>query len=52
MAVVVIPGEYLIADIDDEAHILFKGTLAEMMVVADPALYRTFVSYETGKAGL
>ena len=31
-----------------EIHIVFRGTLAEMMVMADPALYRPFVSYETG----
>ena len=31
---------------------MFIGTLAEMMVVADPALYCPFVSYETGKAVL
>ena len=50
--VVDITGAYLSADMDDEVHILFIGTLAHMMVAADPALYRTFVSYETGKAVL
>ena len=49
MSVVDIPGEYLSADMDDEAHMVFRRTLAEMMVMADQALYRTFVSYETGK---
>ena len=29
---------------------MLRGTLEEMMVAADPALYRPFVSYETGNA--
>ena len=49
VAVVDIPGAYLSADMDDEVHLVFKETLAEMMVMADPALYRSFVSYETVK---
>ena len=49
VAVVYIPGAYLSADMDDKVHIVFIGILSEMMVEADPALYRTFVSYETGK---
>ena len=39
VAVVEIPGAYLSADMDDELHMIFRGTLAEMMVMADPALY-------------
>ena len=49
MAVVYIPGEYMSADMDDEVHVVFIGTLAQMMVMVDPALYPPFVSYETGK---
>ena len=49
VAVLDIPEAYLSADMDDEVHILFRGTLVEMMVAADPALYPQFVSYETGK---
>ena len=49
MVVVDIPGAYLSAYMDDEVHIVFRGTLAEMMAAVDPALYRPFVSYETGK---
>ena len=49
VAVVDIPGGYLSADMDYEVHVVFRGTLAEMMVVSDPSLYRPFVSYETGK---
>ena len=49
MALLDIPGAYLSADMDDEVHMVFRGTLAEMMVMADLALYQPFVSYETGK---
>ena len=49
MAVADIPGAYLIADMDDEVHVVFRGTLAEMMVMVNPALYRPFVSYEKVK---
>ena len=52
VAVVDIPGAYLIVDMDDEAHVVFRGTLAEMLVADDPALYCPFVSNETGKAVL
>ena len=52
VAVVDIPGEYLSVDMDDKVHIVFRGTLVEMMVADYPALYRPFVSYETGKAVL
>ena len=52
VAVVGTPGAYLSADMDDEVHVAFRGTLAEMMVMADLTLYRTFVSYETGKSVL
>ena len=49
VAVVELPGAYLSADMDDGVHVVFIGTLAEMMVTADIALYRPFGSYETGK---
>ena len=49
VAVVDIPEAYLSADLDDEVDVVFRGKLSEMMVMDDPALYRTFVSYETGK---
>ena len=52
VAVVDIPGAYLSADMDNEVHVVFRGKLAEVMVVDDPALYRTFLSYETGKSVL
>ena len=34
---------------DDEVHVMFRGTLAEMMMMADTVLHWPFVSYETGK---
>ena len=48
--VVYIPGAYLSTDMDNEVYGVFIGTLADMMVADDPALYRPFMSYETGKA--
>ena len=52
MSVVDIPRAYLRVDMDDEVHVVFRGTLAEMMVMVDPALYQPFVSCETGKTVL
>ena len=52
VAVVDIPGAYFSADMDNEVHIVFRVTLAETVVASEPALYRPFVSYETGKAVL
>ena len=49
MVVVDIPGAYLSVDMDDEVHVVFRKTLADMMVMDNPALYQPFVSYETGK---
>ena len=46
------PGAYLSADMDNEVHVVFRGTLLEMIVMDDPSLYRPFVSYETGKTVL
>ena len=50
--VVYIPGAYLSTGMDDEVHLVFRGTLADMMVAAEPAIYWPFFSYETGKAVL
>ena len=52
VAVVDIPGAYLSAYMDNEVHVVFRGTIVEMMVMDDPALYRPFVSYETEKSVL
>ena len=50
VALVDIPGAYLSADMNDEVHVVLRETLTDMMVAADPELYRPFVSYDTGKA--
>ena len=42
VAVVDIPGAYMSAEMDDEVHVVFRGTLAKIMVMANPALYRHF----------
>ena len=52
VAVVDIPGEYLSANMGNEVHVMLKGTLTDIMVTAKPALYRKFMSYDTGKAVL
>ena len=52
VVIVDIPGAYLSADMDNEVHIVFRGTLSELVVANDPELYRPFVSYETGQAVL
>ena len=49
VAVVDIPGAYMSTYMYNEVHVVFRGKLTEMMVMADTALYRLFVSYETGK---
>ena len=36
--VVYIPGAYLSAYMDDEVHVVFRGTLAELMVADNTAL--------------
>ena len=39
VAVVDIPGAYMISEMDEEVHVVFGGILAELMLAADPALY-------------
>ena len=45
VAVVNISGEYLIPDMDDDVFMIFRGTMAELMVASDPMLYRKYISY-------
>ena len=52
VAVVDISRAYFSADMDNEVHVVFRGTLAEMLMADNPALYCPFVSNETGKAVL
>ena len=51
-AVVDIPGAYLSPEIGNEVHVVFMGTVAELVVSADPVLYQPFVSYTMGQAVL
>ena len=50
--VVDIPEAYLSAEIDNEVHVVFMVTLAELVVSVDPVLYQPFVLYTTGQAVL
>ena len=50
VVVVYIPGEYLSANVNDEVHIVFRGTPEKLIVASDPELYRPLISYETGQA--
>ena len=45
-----LPGSHLSTNMDKEVHVVFRGTLAELVVAADPALYQQFVAYVTGQA--
>ena len=40
VAVVDIPGAYLSANMNDDMFLIFRGTMAELMVVDYPTLYR------------
>jgi len=42
IAVTDIPGAFLHADMEEEVHMLLKGTIAEMIVKLDPSLYRKY----------
>ena len=41
--IVDIPGAYLSADMNDEVHVVFRGTLSELMVADYLALYQPFI---------
>ena len=52
VAVIDKTGACFSADMYNKVHVLFIGAVAALMVAADPALYRPFVSYYTGQAVL
>ena len=52
VAIVDITGAYLSVNMDDEVYIQFQGTLAELMLSGEPALYRLFVLHKDGMARL
>ena len=43
LAVTDIPGEFLHADMEQDIHMLLKGTIAMLIVKLDPSLYRKFI---------
>ena len=45
VAVVDTTWAYLSTDMDNDLRAVFRGALEEMMVSADPALHRPFMSY-------
>ena len=47
-----IMGAYLSANMNDEVNVVFGSMLVELMVEADPTLYRPFMSYATVQAVL
>ena len=49
VAVVDIPGTYLSADMENDVFMIFRGTMAELLVAADPTIYPKYISY--GKKG-
>jgi hypothetical protein len=46
VAVVDIPGAYLIADMDEEVIMLLRGRLAELMVKTAPNIYRNYITVD------
>ena len=45
VAIVDIPWEFLHAHTDELIYIILRGTLAELMVMIDPVLYKDFITY-------
>jgi len=43
VAVTDIPGAFLHADMEDDVHMLLKGTIAELIVKLDPTLYSKYI---------
>jgi len=40
-----IPGVFLHADMEDNMHMLFEGTIAELIIKLEPILYRKYIWY-------
>jgi len=40
-----IPWKFLHADIEDEVHMLLRGTIAELIIKLEPSLYRKHIWY-------
>ena len=46
VAIVDIPGAYLISDMDEEVHLCLRGRIAEMMVKTAPEVYTKNVTLQ------
>jgi hypothetical protein len=44
-----IPGAFMHADMDEVVHVKLVGKMAELLVMADPKLYRKYIKVENGK---
>ena len=49
VATVDIPGAFMQADMDELVHMRLEGTMAELLVKLDPAMYRKYIILENGK---
>ena len=49
VAFVDIPGAFLHADMTEEVHVKFEGTMAQMVAQLDTNMYNTYIEYENGK---
>jgi len=41
-----IPGAFLHADMENNVHMLFKGTKAKLIIKLEPSLYRRYIWYD------
>ena len=49
VAIVDIPGAYLISDMDEEVHLFLRGRMSEMMEKTAPEVYAKYVTLQNGK---
>ena len=49
VAIVNLPGAYLISDMDKEVHLCLRGRMSEMMVKTAPEVYAKYVTLQNGK---
>lgn len=49
VATVDLPGAIMHADMDEIVHVKLVGKMAELLVMADPKLYRKYIKIENGK---
>eukprot|EP00957_Ditylum_brightwellii_P197743 15065216-Ditylum_brightwellii.AAC.1 len=47
-----IPGAFMQADMDEVVHMKLEGTMAELLVKLDPAMYRKYIRTENGRSVL